>query len=84
MIQRILAALGRINDRLKTSEERIKAIETKLENAEQPATKEEVILIRESLIEVRSVVEDSSDMILSKHPVPLPGPSPFDLTLEDF
>ena len=84
LLQRILAALGRLQDRLKTSEDRITAIEQSLDAANEPATKEEVVLIRESLIETRAALEDTADVMLTKPPVALPKPGPFDTTLEDF
>lgn len=84
ILSRILAALGRIQDRIRTSEERITAIERNLDNKSEPATKEEVVQIRESLIETRAVLEDSADVVLVVQPVPLPDPDPFNTTLEDF
>ena len=82
-IEQILRALGRIQDRLKTLDERIKALE--IANETEKATKEEVVLIRESLIETRAqLLTTDLDLILKRPPVPLPEPGPFDLTLEDF
>ena len=64
-------------------DERITALE--LANTVEKATKEEVIPIRESLIETRAqLVMSTLDVILKKPPVPLPEPGPFDITLEDF
>lgn len=64
-------------------DERITALE--LANTVEKATKEEVILIRESLIETRAaLLQTPLDLILKRPPVPLPEPGPFDITLEDF
>lgn len=84
ILSRILAALGRIQDRIRTSEERITAIERSLDGKAEPATKEEVVRIRESLIEARATLEDTADVVLVVQPVPLPDPDPFNTTLEDF
>ena len=81
--EQILRALGRIEDRLKTIDERITALE--LANAVEKATKEEVVLIRESLIETRAqLLTTDLELILKRPPVPIPEPGPFDVTLEDF
>lgn len=83
--EKILRALGRIQDRLKRLDERITAIERARDDEPEPATKEEVILIRESLIETRAqLLQSTLDVILKRPPVPLPEPGPFDITLEDF
>ena len=81
MQARILSAIGTIQDRLTQIEDRIKAIEV----SQEKATKEEVVLIRESLIEVRAeLIREGVLKWLRKEPVPLPPPPSFHTTLEDF
>lgn len=83
-IDLILSALGRIQDRLRLFDERIKRIEREVLNTDPPPTQQEVSMLRDSLIEVRGVVSAMCDITLKAHPVPLPEPAGFPTMLEDF
>tara|TARA_R110001592_G_scaffold210521_3_gene462093 strand:+ start:12403 stop:12672 length:270 start_codon:yes stop_codon:yes gene_type:complete len=83
MLQRILSAIGRIHDRIAAIDERLKIVEIEMLN-DKRTSQAEAVLIRESLIEVRGVVEESTNATLRKHPVALPDPGAFNHRLEDF
>ncbi len=80
----ILSAIGKIHDRLTDMDERVKRIERAILDAIEPASKDEVKQLRESFIETRAAVEETTDVILKKPPVAEPDPRVFNHTLEDF
>ena len=82
--KQILKALGHIEDRIRGIDERLTRIEREVLDSQPVATHADIVMVRDSLNEVRGHVETLANTTLKKPPVAEPEPAGVNLTLEDF